>query len=70
MKIAEIDGINDSIVERDATPQEIEQLTEAQNAAQAAKEAEEIAAAKKAQAKAALLDRLGITAEDAELLLS
>ena len=69
MKIAEIDGLTDSIIERDATPEEIEQLTKDQNAAKVAKEAEELAIAQKEEAKAALLERLGITEEEAKLLL-
>jgi len=56
--------------EREATAEEITYLEDAQIAAQAAKAEEETAAALKAEAKAGLLARLGITAEEAELLLA
>jgi hypothetical protein len=69
MKITEINGSNDTVIERDATEEEAAQLIADQEAAQAKKEAEEIANADKAEAKAALLDRLGITADEAKLLL-
>ena len=54
------------VFERDATPEEIEQneLYAAKMAAKAEAETE------KAEAKAALFERLGITAEEAKLLLS
>lgn len=70
MKITEINGLDDSVIERDATAQEAAQLNEDQAAAQAAKDAKELDLAEKAEAKAALLDRLGITDEEAKLLLS
>jgi hypothetical protein len=69
MKITEINGSNDTVIERDATEEEAAQLIADQEAAQAKKEAEEIANADKAEAKAALLDRLGMTADEAKLLL-
>ena len=50
---------------RDATPEEIAAI-EARKAEAAAKEAD---AQAKAEAKAALLEKLGITAEEAALLL-
>jgi hypothetical protein len=50
---------------RDATPEEVAMI-EAQRAEEAAKEKAE---ADKAEAKAALLERLGITADEAALLL-
>jgi hypothetical protein len=53
-------------VVRDATPEEIEAI-EAREAEVVAKAT---ADAEKAAAKAALLDRLGITGEEANLLLS
>jgi hypothetical protein len=51
---------------RDATPEEIAEIEKIQ----AAKNEEEFLAAQKAVDKAALLDRLGITADEAALLLS
>jgi hypothetical protein len=70
MKITEINGITDSIIERDATPEEIALIEEEQNERAEAKAAEEAAEAERAIAKAALLNRLGITADEAKLLLS
>ena len=55
--------------QREATIDEIAYLKSAQADAQAEKEAELAEIAAKAEAKAALLDRLGITAEEAALLL-
>lgn len=52
-------------VERDMTAEEIEQWESDKAAADAAKEAEMI----KATQKAALLDKLGITEDEAKLLL-
>lgn len=69
MKITEIDGLTDTVVERDATPEEIEALEKDQKAYADAKAAEEAAQAEAAKAKADLLNRLGITAEEAALLL-
>lgn len=51
---------------RDATPEEVAEI----EARQAEALALEQVAAEKATAKAAVLDRLGITAEEAALLLS
>ena len=56
----------DEVIDREMNDQEFAQY-EADQAAQAAKQAE---AEAKAQAKAALLAQLGITAEQAKLLLS
>jgi len=70
MKITEYFNETQTIVERDATPNEVKQReadTAKDKADLLAKEAE---AKVKATAKAALLDRLGITAEEAVLLLS
>jgi hypothetical protein len=50
---------------RDATPEEVAQI----EAREAEKIAEDEATAQKAAAKAALLERLGITADEAALLL-
>jgi hypothetical protein len=64
MKITEHNALTGQTVERDATAEEIAQfeLNEAM-------EAERVTAeALKAEAKAGLLDRLGITAEEAKLL--
>jgi len=67
MKITEIDYTTtpETITERDATPEEMAQW-KADKAAEIARQNELEA---KASAKAALLDRLGITAEEAALLL-
>jgi hypothetical protein len=56
--------------EREATAEEVAYIEEAQAAAQAAKAEEITNAALKTEQKAGLLARLGITAEEAELLLS
>ncbi len=69
MKITEINGITDSIIERDATPEEVALIKEEQDERAEAKAAEEAAEAERAIAKAALLDQLGITADEAALLL-
>lgn len=68
MKITEIDYTTDpaTVTERDMTADELAQL-EADKAADEARQ-NEIEA--KATAKAALLERLGITADEAALLLS
>ena len=66
MKITEYDHLTQETIIRDATPEEIEQR-EIDNANAEARKAE---AEAKATAKAALLDKLGITAEEATLLLS
>jgi hypothetical protein len=67
MKITEIDYTTDpaTVIERDMTAEEVAQL-EADKASDVALQNEVEA---KALAKAALLDRLGITAEEAALLL-
>jgi hypothetical protein len=56
----------DEIIDREMNNDEFAQY-QAEQAKQTAKEAEAIA---KAEAKAALLERLGITAEEAKLLLA
>jgi hypothetical protein len=56
----------DEIIDREMNDDEFAQY-QAEQAKQTAKEAEAIA---KAEAKAALLERLGITAEEAKLLLA
>jgi hypothetical protein len=50
---------------RDATPEEVARIEAAQAESIAQAEAEEV----KAEAKAALFERLGITADEAKLLL-
>jgi hypothetical protein len=55
--------------QREATAEEIAYIESAQADAQAAKAGELAELAKKAQAKAALLERLGITSDEAALLL-
>jgi DNA-binding XRE family transcriptional regulator len=57
-------------VEREMTQDEIAEIAEMHAASLAAKEVEKVLAAEKAIAKAALLERLGITADEAALLLS
>ena len=52
------------------TEQEIADLETARLAAEDQRKAEEAEAAAKAEAKAALLDKLGITEDEAKLLLS
>jgi DNA-binding Xre family transcriptional regulator len=56
-------------VERKMTKEELAEIAEMHEATMARKAAEEVEAAEKAIAKAALLDRLGITADEAKLLL-
>jgi hypothetical protein len=56
-------------VEREMTAEELEDIAEIHRASLAAKVAEKAAAEEKATAKAALLERLGITADEAALLL-
>jgi outer membrane protein TolC len=69
MKIAEINGLTNTVIKRDATAEEIAQQEVDVIAYAKAKSDEKQAEAKKAQAKAALLERLGITPEEAALLL-
>jgi hypothetical protein len=69
MKITQIDGLTDTVIEREATEEEAKAIADNQAAAKAIKDAEQAEANAKAEAKAALLDRLGITEEEAQLLL-
>ena len=55
--------------QREATAQEKKEIQAAQADAQTAKKLEEKAKADRALAKSALLDRLGITADEAALLV-
>jgi hypothetical protein len=57
-------------IERDLTANEKKQLKKDQDDLTAIDDARKAEAVAKAEAKAALLDRLGITAEEAKLLLS
>jgi hypothetical protein len=57
-------------IEVELTDEEVAQLEADRAKAEADKVAKEAADAVKAEAKAELLDRLGITAEEAQLLLS
>jgi hypothetical protein len=66
MKITEHDALTGETVERDATTEEIAQF-ESNEAANAQKAIEED---NKVIAKAALLEKLGITADEAKLLLA
>ena len=58
------------VTEVELTAEEIQQREDDRIAYEAAKAEEATAAALKAEAKAGLLKRLGITAEEAELLLA
>ena len=69
-KITEFFALTNETIERDASADEIAQIEKDQNA-EAKRKADAIAEAQaKATAKEALLDRLGITADEAKLLLS
>jgi hypothetical protein len=68
-QISITDGITGETIQRDMTDEELSQLEIDRSEAAAKLEAEEAEAEAKATAKAALLDRLGITAEEATLLL-
>lgn len=65
----EIDCSTGEVTEVELTAEEIQQREDDRIAYEAAKAEEATAAALKAEAKAGLLERLGITAEEAELLL-
>lgn len=69
MKITEIFTLTGEVIEREATPQEIADFEAAAEADAQAKAQEEFIAAQKAVDKAELLERLGITADEAALLL-
>ena len=66
MKVTDFNGITGEKVEREASPEEIAEI----EALQVIAENEAIVIAQKAQDKEALLERLGITKEEAALLLS
>jgi len=65
-----IDCSTGEVAEVELTAEEIQQREDDRIAYEAAKAEEATAAALKAEAKAGLLERLGITAEEAELLLA
>jgi hypothetical protein len=65
-----IDCSTGEVSEVELTAEEIQQREDDRVAYEAAKAEEATAAALKAEAKAGLLARLGITAEEAELLLA
>ena len=65
-----VDCSTGETTEIELTAEEIKDMEAARLAAENQKAAAEAAAAVKAEAKAALLDKLGITAEEAQLLLS
>lgn len=66
IKITDYDESTKETIERDATKEEIAAF----KTREAKYEALEIAKEQKAQAKADLLERLGITADEAKLLIS
>lgn len=70
MKITEINAATDEKIERDATPEEIAQLKADADAAKLAKELEETTKAELAALKQSVLDRLGITEDEAKALLA
>jgi hypothetical protein len=65
-----VDCSTGETTEVELTAEEIADQEAAQKAAEVESKAQEVIAAAKATAKAALLDKLGITAEEATLLLS
>jgi len=65
-----VDCSTGEITEVELTAEEIKDMEAAQKAAEAERKAQEVIAAAKETAKTALLDKLGITAEEAKLLLS
>ena len=66
----EINCATGEVTEIELTDAEVAQREDDRVAYEAQKAEEEAVAAARAEAKAELLDRLGLTAEDAELLLS
>ena len=65
-----VDCSTGETTEVELSAEEIKDMEAAQKAAEAERKAQEIIDAGKAKAKSALLDKLGITAEEASLLLS
>lgn len=70
MKITIIDGINDAVEEAVASNEYKAEIENFQKEIQTIKAFEKAELEKKAEAKSALLEKLGITEEDARLLLS
>ena len=66
MKILQHNVETNEVIERDATPDEVAEM----QLSAARREAQLAEAEAKATAKAALLERLGITADEAKLLLA
>ena len=69
-KAIEINCETGEVTERDLTAEELQAQADATAQAEAERVAAEAEAAEKATAKAALLKRLGITADEAALLLA
>ena len=69
-KAIEVNCETGEVTERDLTAEELQAQADAQAQAEAERVAAEAEAAEKATAKAALLKRLGITADEAALLLA
>ncbi|CAB4173851.1 hypothetical protein UFOVP974_13 [uncultured Caudovirales phage] len=69
-KAIEVNCTTGEVTERDLTAEELQAQADAQAQAEAERVAAEAEAAEKATAKAALLKRLGITADEAALLLA
>jgi len=65
-----VDCSTGETIEVELTAEEIADQEAAQKAAEVERKAQEVISAAKATAKAALLDKLSITAEEAALLLS
>jgi hypothetical protein len=69
MKIVEIDGLTDTAIERQATPEEIAQREADFAAITQAKEKEQEELAAKEAARQAVLTKLGLTLEEVEALI-
>jgi len=69
-KAIEVNCTTGEVTERDLTAEELQAQADAAAEAEAERVAAEAEAAEKAIAKAALLKRLGITADEAALLLA
>ena len=69
-KAIEVNCETGEVTERDLTAEELQAQADAAAQAEAERVAAEAEAAEKATAKAALLKRLGITADEAALLLA
>lgn len=69
MDVTEIDCLTGEVTVRDFTPEEVAQREKDAADFAAAQEAAEVKAAADAAARAALLERLGISEDEARLLL-